>query len=146
MSPTATTTAPAVEAHTDISTIDDTIIAPTREQVIAKIVSETGCTEKEASDFVTWMNGIVIDHRKAGHGNWAGDTFHLRQHHLNHYHPVMNTIMPDKVIAVTGSGSAHDLLQQHVLDPTRGELGLVHGKAEGKVQDCTVTLTMSTTS
>ena len=52
--------------------------------------------------------------------------------------------MPDDAIAATGSGTAHDLLQQYVLDPAKGELGLVHGKAGGKVQDCTVTLTMST--
>ena len=143
MSLTDTTAAPATETHRDI--IDDTIQPPTRQQVIAKIQAEAGCDEKAAADFVTWIESIVKDHRKANNGNWAGDVFHLRQPHLNHYHAVMDSIMPDDAIAATGSGTAHDLLQQYVLDPAKGELGLVHGKAGGKVQDCTVTLTMSTT-
>lgn len=117
---------------------DITITSPTRQELIEQICLETHCTTSKAKRFVNWMEGIVARTRKSDHAS-----HYLTDDELRCHHPILDTIAPDGSVAEPGS--AHDMLEQHLLDPEMGEIGLLHDMADepDSPRYCTVQVRLS---
>lgn len=104
---------------------------------VANAVSQTANVNlKKAVRYINWVEDIVGIMRVCEY-----DTHYLTQDELLRYHDIMEAVMPDEMAPVPGS--AHDLLERYVLDPSREEFGLRHSRSPdvaGTPEYCTVDL------
>jgi hypothetical protein len=98
----------------------------TRDTAIDAIRRETGASQTRAKAFLAWIEQTVQKLRARG-----TDT----------HHDILVAIAPDG--AVAQPGSAHHAVEAHVLDPKRGELGLLHDQMYDHGTHCTVQMRMS---
>ena len=111
----------------------------TRQVAVEAVAREARTTAQKAEAFVTWIERLVTEARQQGYG-----AHYLTPTELRVYHPILETIAPDKSVAVPGS--AHAAVEAHVLDPAKGELGLLHDRAPDEVGEptyCTVQMRLA---
>lgn len=124
----------AVQERHELSQSSDSLAdKPDRMAVIEQICSETEATAKQAAAFIDWTRSLVMRARTNGY-----QAHYLKPREITRYHGILNDIAPDG--AVADPGSAHSMLERHLLDTERGEMGLLHDNADeyGSVQYCTV--------
>lgn len=113
--------------------------APTRPRgrdVIAQLRAE-GIRRKEAGEFLNYMRHVVAEVRR-----YDGTPFRPYDEDIESVYGTLDAVMPHGQISTRGS--AHDLLERHLLDPSRGELGIMHDRAEdGELVYCAVTVTLN---
>ncbi len=113
--------------------------APTRPRgrdVIAQLRAE-GIRRKEAGEFLNYMRHVVSSVRRSD-----GRAFRPYDEDIESVYDTLDAVMPHGQISTPGS--AHDLLERHLLDPSRGELGIMHDRAEeGELVFCAVTVTLN---
>jgi len=135
----------AVEANQ----AETTLPVPTRQDCIDAIVREAKC-DRHLAETVNEFWGAVtrasrtkkwgLITRESFDGRAYDGVYHLGDDDLVGFHWVLDIIAPDEQVSPYGEGTAHDLLDRAHCDSTLGERGLVHGKADGVVENCTVTL------
>jgi hypothetical protein len=91
----------------------------TRDQVAKAIASETRFGYKRALRFVDSMRENIQSRLADGETYWLPST-----QWLDDNHEMLMAIAPDD--QRSAPGSAHSLLERHILDPKKGQLGLVH--------------------
>ena len=127
-----------------------TLVAPVEEVApvatpydiaVKKIVDEafakTGCTEDEAAATLDWVQGIVNRIREYGSGY---RTYHPNDRDMaTRQYDIFDTVIPHG--KTSAEGSAHQAIEQAGLDPSLGELSLLHDDT-GTVRrrNCTVTI------
>lgn len=117
----------------------------TLEEVCTKVVEEMrlkgkSCTAGQAKAMVMWVKGFVNRARTAHYATQYPTTRQMRTPEYR----IFDAIMPHGQAAT--EGSAHDLLQRHVLDPRRDEISLLHDRqhdAPGSPEYCTVQVALS---
>lgn len=110
-----------VEPATTSASPDPISTKPHRNDVIGKIMEETGCDREQADTFLRWIQSTIGGLRSAGKA-----IHYLTVGEMRRRHAILNAIAPDDTVAKPGS--AHDLVQRFVLNPGRGELALTHSK------------------
>lgn len=113
---------------------DDTAIA------ISRIVAETGCTEQEATAGLEFIADMA-QRARVGTRTCVDEpgTHHLTTKEMRRPgYRVMDLIMEHCERAKPGS--AHEAVQNVVLDTAAGERALIHDNPSGKPTDCRVTI------
>ena len=123
----------------DVDTTPETPIEsiptrPTRGEVLDAIISETGCSRSQAGNALTWITDIVEQARADGYMTYYPTE---RQMGGRNYR-IFDAIMQHG--QVSAPGSAHDLVERIVLDPSKDETGLLHDQRDepGSPAYCTV--------
>jgi len=101
-------------------------VAPTRpslRSVTSKVMDESGVSYKEARAFVESMRQGIADTLAHGGTRWF-----MPEQWLQRHHHILEAIAPDGQRSTPGS--AHAAVEHYVLDPSKGQLGLIHGKHE----------------
>lgn len=112
-----------------IATTIDTTPAPipTRDEVIAATVEKyghKGITDRQAGDLYDYWVGV----RDTGRENPADYQHLLMGQAKKRVHGVLSLVMPDDAVATPGS--LHEMYERAILDPTRGEMALLHTRRE----------------
>ena len=132
-----------------IQTAESSLPTPTRQDCIEAIIKEAKCDRPMAEVVDEFWGAVTRASRnkkwgliaRAGFDGRVYDgVYHLGDDDLAGFHWVLDIIAPDGQVSSYGEGTAHDLLDRSHCDSTLGERGLVHGKADGVVENCTVTL------
>ncbi len=92
---------------------------PSKGVVIDAICQETGCSRTKAESFINWLENFVAWSRS---NNYRAH--YLTAAELRTRHEILDIIASDGAVAQLGS--AHALVEGYVLDPARGELGMLH--------------------
>jgi hypothetical protein len=109
----------------------------THETAIMRIMDETGCDALEAQLVITWYLPFIRAAREDGYFEQ-----HPHQSDLaSAAYPLVDQVTPHG--AQSRPGSAHAALEEHLLDPARGELGLQHDMSGGVARYCSITVTVA---
>lgn len=115
VSPTTTAVVPAIAVDTTISG------KPTKAEVLDAIERETGCTRALAGSVISWV-GDIVDHQREV----------CYKHSFFPTSSAMSGLVYSVFDAIVGHGkastpgSAHQLLEAYLLDPTKDETGIFH--------------------
>lgn len=111
---------------------------PSRAQVLDAIMRETGCSRSAAGNVLKWIKELVVCAREANY-----DLVYPTERELEGMvYRLFDMIMPHGKVSTPGS--AHALIEAFVLDPTQGEIGLIHDMTdtEGSPSYCTVQVSL----
>lgn len=123
------------EENVDVSPSEHTISAkPTRQEVLKAIMTETSCTKSQAGNALTWIIGMVESIRDKAYATHYPSEREMRGR--NYY--LFDTIMQHGQASTPGS--AHDMVERFVLDPSREETALFHDNRDevGSPSYCSV--------
>lgn len=95
-------------------------VRPTREQVLDAIVNQTGCTRSLAGRTINWIDSFV----RCARANSYATQFPTTQQLRSQEYRVFDAIVGHGQTST--EGSAHDLIERHLLDPARDEFSLFH--------------------
>lgn len=111
------------------SPVESEIIAPAspaelRARAIEAIVRENGCTEAEAESTLRWINGYVVASRCRRYRTMYPSDSKLRSKEYR----IFDSIIPHG--ATSAPGSAHQAIENALLDRTRDEVTIMHDQRD----------------
>lgn len=116
---------------------------------VDKTVAESGCTPAEATTMIdVWLRKILNRTRTANtHTVWLSDgemfvgyTHGARQ--KTRSYQIFEAVIPHD--QVSAEGSAHQAIEDAILDPSRDEFSLYHHQTGEEQRHCTVTTSLGT--
>lgn len=113
----ATLVAPAEEEDVDVLESPYDIAV---KKIVEEAFDETGCTEADAKAAITWLNRYVEAARVDDYA-WQ---FPCTDDMQGIEYKILDVVMQHGAVAT--AGSAHEALQNALLDPSKGELTLLH--------------------
>ena len=121
MTPSATAN---VRTNSGVHSESTTFTRPKRTEVERAVRDEARSKGRSCSrTHADWFVAMLIRAASLGRANDYKGAYRLSDWELEQLHPLLSTIMPDDVV-IPAPGSAHELLQQYILDGR--ELALVH--------------------
>lgn len=111
----------------------------TRTEAIARIMTESGCGETEASAMYSFHLEAAMYAVSKGRPSVEA---HLAGMHLLSFHDTMDIVMPDEQTAVRGSGTGHDLLERAVSEEIGVPVTFVHTKGGTQASYCATLVTV----
>ena|GEM_PF-2887322 len=91
-----------------------------REQAIRAIQRETDCSHRQAKRLINWLDQLIHKTRKYNYESYYLTDLEL----MSPSYELFDTVIPHDQVSTRGS--AHELLEKLLLDPTKGELGFTH--------------------
>ena len=129
------TTLTIEEEDVDASPIDSTISPkPTRAEVLDAIVAEAQCDRGEAGNALAWITDIVDRVRASDYTTYYPKNRQMRGRNYQVFDAIIQHGQASQ------PGSAHEMVERFVLDPTRDETALFHDNRdeEGSPNYCSV--------
>jgi hypothetical protein len=110
---------------------------PTRQEAVAKLMAETGCTKHEARNTLTWLASLLDRARRAKQLYGQAVMHPYDDEMATRSYDIFDTVVPHN--ATPAPDSAHDIIGRHLLDASQGEMFLTHYQTEvGKRTFCNV--------
>ncbi len=121
--------------HPLVAHLESIPTKPTLDQVITAVQAETGLDRELVSQAIGWMGRVVSRARMLRNREY----FPTKPELEHPRYQVIKTIFPHGTAPVPGT--AADLVQELLIDPSRGETGLMHDRREtGDQLYCTMSI------
>ncbi len=139
---------PDIDTAAPAASTKETVKTPL-DIAVDKVVAESGCTPAEAETMITdWLTSIVERSRKTGGTAYPYDSEMFvggyGSSENTRSYEIFDSVMPHGQASTPGS--AHEAMENVVLDPSRDEYGLIHDQTGDTQRHCTVTTMIGTVS